>query len=983
MNFEYSPYALPLIAAAFISVTIAIYAWNHRSAKGAHALFMMAVAIFIWTFAYSLEVIGTDLQTKHFWAVIEYFGVAFVPYSWFVLSLSYGNLKKFLTREFLILAALIPVLTPVVAVTNEWHNLLWTEYHIKWNGNFFELGTTHGWWFWVQTGYSYLLVLLGTMLLLRELRHRQGMYREQMIAMLIAALTPMTASMLYLTGNSPIPNLDLTPFAFTVTIIALAWAIFGFRLMDITPLARDRVLDAMSDGVIILNPRDHIVDINPAAAQMIGVLIPYAIGKSADEIFQPWTHLIERFRANSTIQDEISVGAGESKRSYEVRASLLKDQTGSVTGRVIMLRLTGGNEVPLPREPLSRPLGEEIRAEISSSAGRFWLVEFFAPKIKTDIPLDARHSPAWGQTLERIFTAVLRIIALLGLIAGGLILPGMKLSFVYLLPTISVIALFWTLALWRSLKLNWRTTVFILSLYALAATEMYNYGYSIEAFMYFTAIVVFGALFEELRGGLVALFVSLAIMATFGVLISQKIYYPVGVLVGERVTPEDLGRMFSSLIAYIAVAASLIAFITALLRSLNRAWQTEMQTLNLLQQERDLLDQRVQERTRDLAEARDQAIIVSKQMRKYYRAIEQSGSAVFIMDKDGKIEYVNPKFIEMSGLSLAESLGKIPEDLFHYENIKVDLDQEEWWKDVAQGEVWHGEFHNIRKDGSSFWVSATIAPVYDNDGSISNFVEIGQDITEQKFLQESLLLARDQALEASRLKSHLLARVSHELRTPLGGVLGYAELIQGDVYGEITTEQKEVLGKIIESTNYLTGIVNDLLDAAQIETRSLSLDPGFFSPEVLLKQVKDRMIVLAQNKGLAFQAELIRPFPDKLYGDEKRIQQILINLASNAIKFTKSGSVNVRLYQPAPLQWCMEVADTGVGIPKEAQQDIFVPFHQVNGKITHDNRGNGLGLSIVKQIVDIMGGMIELKSKVNQGSVFAVTLPITQPQEAV
>jgi signal transduction histidine kinase/PAS domain-containing protein len=854
MTFEYSPYVLPLIVAAFISIIVAVYTWMHRSSNGAYALFLMAVAIFEWTFAYALEIAGINLETKYFWGVVQYFGIAFVPYSWFVFSISYSNLTKLLSRRFLFLTGLIPFITLLLAATTKWHGMIWSGYAIQRNGSFSAIKAVYGLWFWVHFGYSYLVLLAGTALLIRALWRKQGMYRGQIIAMLIGVLAPWFGNALYLTGNSPIPNLDLTPFAFTITVASLAWAIFGFRLMDIAPLARDRVLDAMSDGVIILNPRDNVVDINQSAAQMIGVLVPNAIGKSADEIFQPWTHLVEQVRANLKIEDEISVGEGEARRSYEVRVSPLKDQYGQVTGRMVMLRAAGGDEIPQPRfaahEPTSRPLDEENRAEIPPSAASN-LAEFFMPRLRPDIPLDSRYSPAWSRTLERIFTLVLRIIAFLGLIAAVLVLPGMNLQFAYLVSTIAIIVIFWMLALWRTLKLSLRTTVFVLSLYGLAITEMYNYGYSVEAFIYFVAIAVFGALFDELRGGLATLFISLAVMATFGALIAQRIYHPVGVI-GTEVTPEDVGRVFSSLIAYTAVTASLISFITVLLRSLNRAWQTETQTLNLLQQERDLLEQRVQERTQKLHES-----------------------------------------------------------------------------------------------------------------------------------NESLLLARDQALEASRLKSHLLARVSHELRTPLGSVLGYAELVEGNVYGEITDEQKDVMGKIIESTNYLTGIVNDLLDTAQIETKGLSLKMDFFSPEVLLKQVNERMAVLARNKGLTFETSLIQPFPEKLYGDEKRIQQILDNLCSNSVKFTRSGGVTVRLYQPAPHQWRMEVADTGVGIPKEAQQDIYVPFHQLSSKITHDNRGTGLGLSIVKQIVEIMGGTIELNSKVNQSSIFTVTLPIAQPQEAV
>jgi len=136
------------------------------------------------------------------------------------------------------------------------------------------------------------------------------------------------------------------------------------------------------------------------------------------------------------------------------------------------------------------------------------------------------------------------------------------------------------------------------------------------------------------------------------------------------------------------------------------------------------------------------------------------------------------------------------------------------------------------------------------------------------------------------------------------------------------------------------------------------------------------MEILAQDKGLEFKSSLAPELPEMLYGDEHRLQQILINLTGNAIKFTSRGSVQVKIYQAAPTQWAMQVADTGAGIPKEAQAYIFEPFRQVDNSITRENRGTGLGLSITKQLVELMDGDICVESELEQGSIFTVTLPI-------
>jgi signal transduction histidine kinase len=222
----------------------------------------------------------------------------------------------------------------------------------------------------------------------------------------------------------------------------------------------------------------------------------------------------------------------------------------------------------------------------------------------------------------------------------------------------------------------------------------------------------------------------------------------------------------------------------------------------------------------------------------------------------------------------------------------------------------------------------------------------------------------------------LLSRVSHELRTPLGGILGYAELLQYKAFGRLTQKQNHAVSNIIESTHYLTNIVNDLLDESQIESKSLSLYNEHFNPVDLLEKVKFTIAALADKKGLILTTKVSPEVPGELYGDVNRLQQVIYNLVGNAIKFTKEGEVSINLNRPAPAYWSIEVRDTGAGIPLSEHKPIFEPFRQVSNSITRENRGSGLGLAITKQLVEIMGGQISLESEVGKGSKFTVTLPI-------
>jgi len=262
------------------------------------------------------------------------------------------------------------------------------------------------------------------------------------------------------------------------------------------------------------------------------------------------------------------------------------------------------------------------------------------------------------------------------------------------------------------------------------------------------------------------------------------------------------------------------------------------------------------------------------------------------------------------------------------------------------------------------------------NGQVTGFQILARDITEIKRAQDALKIAYDQALNASRAKSQLLAKVSHELRTPLGGILGYAELLRDGALGKIEDEQKMAIEGILQSTHHLTEMVNELLDEAQVQANTTVLQKKIFSPETLLQQAASGMEVVARKKGLRFETSLDPHLPHELYGDAHRLRQILINLIGNAIKFTQKGEVSVRLDYLDREHWVMQVMDTGPGIPREAQEAIFEPFRQGDNTITSDNRGIGLGLSITKQLVELMNGRIVLESHVGQGSTFNILLPI-------
>jgi PAS domain S-box-containing protein len=365
-------------------------------------------------------------------------------------------------------------------------------------------------------------------------------------------------------------------------------------------------------------------------------------------------------------------------------------------------------------------------------------------------------------------------------------------------------------------------------------------------------------------------------------------------------------------------------------------------------------------------------------IRKLSQAVEQSASTIVITNADGDIEYANPAFTRVTGYSLEEALGQNPRIL---KSGKMSPEfYEAMWKALAAGEVWSGEMINKKKNGELYWEFATIAPVKDENGQITHYIAVKDDITARKEMEEELRIARDRALEASRLKSRILANVSHDMRTPLGSILGYADMLQAEVFGPLNETQQGKIRLIIESSNHLREFVDNLLAQSELEAGKLALQANQISPKKLMQELASGVQVLADQKGLELTSELDPTLPETILGDRYWLRRIIANLLSNAIKFTAQGRIGLAFRRVEESYWAIEVSDTGPGISPDELSKIFEPF-QKGGDTRPPVSGAGLGLAIVKDVVEHMGGRITVQSTINQGSTFTVLLSLEMPTE--
>jgi PAS domain S-box-containing protein len=351
-------------------------------------------------------------------------------------------------------------------------------------------------------------------------------------------------------------------------------------------------------------------------------------------------------------------------------------------------------------------------------------------------------------------------------------------------------------------------------------------------------------------------------------------------------------------------------------------------------------------------------------------------SGVVICDAtqaDQPIVFANTAFTRITGYTAAEAMGR---NCRFLQGRDTDREQvERMRRAIATGRAITVILRNYRKDGRTFWNEMNISPLHDESGRLIHFVGILQDATNRIRTEENLREAKDQAEVANRSKSEFLAKMSHELRTPLNAILGFTEIMQLEMFGPMGAPQYHVYAKDVhDSGQHLLNLINDILDLSKIEAGRMEL----FPEAVVARDVFDASLRLvngrAQTGGVTLHSELPPHLP-RIWVDPRAAQQMLTNLLTNAVKFTPKGG---RVALTARLdgdQVEISVADTGIGIAPRDIAKVLEPFGQADNPNSRRQQGTGLGLPIVKALVEQSGGSFKLDSKVDAGTTITLRLP--------
>ena len=839
-------YAVSLAISAAICLTVALVAFHRRTAPGASGLLLYMASCTIWAGTYAIRWSTSEITAQLFWLDATYFGVVQLSTAFLIFALQFTARPHLLTRRNLMLLGVVPIFTLVMLWTDKWHGLFFGGIP-RTTGSIFNGGPV----FWLFVIYAYSLIFIAIGIFFRALLHSSGLYRLQVSAALFAGCLPVVGNILSLIGFIPFPNLDLTPFIFMASGLIFAYSLYGFRMMDIVPVARHKLVDEMMDGIIVLDANQRIVDINPAAQGLIGIS-NNVIGRAFEDISK--THLRMDQLRDPGVSSLTELCVSENPpRNIELQILPLFDTRQRLSGHLLILHDV--TERKRAEEQL-RESEEKFRSLLESQEGNIMLLDF-----------DGVH---------------------------------------HYVNQVSVGSI--------------------------------NGSYTTQD--------IIGKRLHDLYP---------ASVADWQLEQTQRVFTTGQGLSGDfKVCMENQVSWWHLNLQPMRNASGQITQV--MVNSLNITERKQM----------------------------EDALRESESRFRGYFELPLGGRAITSPTK-GWLD-VNSELCDMLGYTKAELMQMTWAELTHPDDIAIDMAQ---FNRVMAGEINGYTIGKrfIHKSGRSVHTHLAVQCMRHPDQTVDYFMALLLDITKLKQAEEEIKMLNatlEQRVEertfelvhANRVKDEFLASMSHELRTPLNAISGYSQLLLEGLHGSINERQQRDLGIVRSSCDHLLGLITDILDVSKIESGQFTLHLESVDVSDVCKASMEFVNQFAEQKNIEMDYSTSEDEP-VILADAKRLKQILVNLLNNAVKFTpEKGRIKleVRTDVSAGLMR-FSVTDTGIGISAEDLPKLFKPFVQLDGSLSRQYQGTGLGLSLVKRLVEIQGGSVDVQSEAGVGSCFTFVLP--------
>ncbi len=337
MNFVFTPLIFPMSAVIVVCVLVLLYAIRHREISSAPTFILLIAAITEWLVCYLLGFTTDNVELRVLFAKIEMIGMVLVAPAWLLFAIQYSATNRMIRANYIPLIFVLPIVTLILTWTNEQHWLIWENYDFYWKGNIFLLNIHYGVWFWIHTIYSYLLLMVSSLLIIRTVFKSSQYYQKQAIVLIVGVLIPWFGNIFNLFQIGYIRELGLTPFFFAISVILVGVGLFYFRLMSIVPIAHNLVVENMEDGLLVLDGNNQIVDINQACLNIFGWSLKIVVGKNISDVWTYNNELLAKYSEALNIRSEIALGKNGIIHYYDLQIQPLYNRNKSYMGRLITL----------------------------------------------------------------------------------------------------------------------------------------------------------------------------------------------------------------------------------------------------------------------------------------------------------------------------------------------------------------------------------------------------------------------------------------------------------------------------------------------------------------------------------------------------------------------------------------------------------------------------------------------------------------------
>ncbi len=915
LSFQYTPYAVPLLLTAALTAGLAWHTLRLRATRGASGFGLLMVSASLWALVDALAVSGADLATQRLWTQLQYGPIVVAPLAWCAFALQYTGRESWLSPRRVLIASLLPAFTLLLVLTNRYHGLFWSRVVLERSGGLSVLEVFFGPWFWVHTAYSYGLLLAGTALMLPRLTI-PGLYRSQTAALLLGLAIPWIANLVFLSGG-PGAHLDPTPFALAATGLLFAWALFRLRLLDLVPVAREALVEGMGDGMVVLDPEGRVIDLNAAAAALVGTGPKRAIGLPAHEVLGAWPELADRCRSGTEGHLEVTMGDGRQRQFLDVRISPLRGLSRRPLGTLLVWR-------DVTRQ---RAAEEELRGQ------RRLLGSLLAVARATT------ERPALESTLHNTLEVT---VSLTGAEGASLFLVDERGEVSRSYSTHA-----------GSGRVEGRGRLAALMERGLAGwVARHRAATLVPDVIEDPRWLPFEAEDDGGDRGLTRSAMCVSISSGDSL---------VGVLMLGH---SQTGHFTASHLELIRAAADQIALALRNAQIFEtRSQMAERQSLlyQVLEAVSGHLDRQ------EVAQAAVDAIA---------QRISWPVVGIAVPGGDGKRWelHASPASVARNvdleagvvGRAYRTGRAQLVADVRHDPDYVAVLER-------VQSELAVPIQHAGRVLGVLNLESDEEGAFGEEDLRLAQSLADAVALAlEGARLHQELAEKHHNLEELERLRDDLTHTMVHDLRSPLTAIRGAVEVLAMAEAEVLTPSHRQILSIATRSADQMAELIDSILEVSQLEDGSLPVERGRVSLRPLLEEVIQQQARRAEERRLLIVNEVATDLADA-WADAGLLRRVVENLLSNAVRHTPGGG-RIRIGagpEPSDPRFLrVHVADTGPGIGEELKARVFHKF--VTGGPTP---GTGLGLAFCRLATEAQGGRIWVESRPGGGAKFFFTVP--------